>query len=135
MINEAKWITLASLPNMMPRDIKKLNGSAYFRKSFELCEPPIHAELRICGLGIGVYTINGMPVTDEVLCTPFTRYDKRVIYSKFNVTEHLQQGGNAIGIYVGNGFYNNNMKLWNDYMAAWKDNPKAIASLEITYRR
>ena len=134
MINEAKWITLAALPDMMPRDIKKLNGSIYLRKSFELCDIPLRAELQVCGLGIGVYTINGLPVTDEVLCTPFTCYDKRVIYSKFDVTKLLNEGGNAIGIYVGNGFYNDNMTLWNDYMAAWKDNPKAIAALEITYK-
>lgn len=132
-MDRAKWITLGSLPPMMLDSAHKLNGSILFRKSFIVTEPVARAELSICALGLGVYTLNGKAVTEDVLCTPFTQYDKRVIYQQYDVTDLLTEGENVLGTHVGNGFYNDNMNLWYDAMTAWKDNPKLLALLKITY--
>jgi len=132
-MNKAKWISLGSLPAMMPAIAPTLNGSIYFRRSFTITNPIKEAVLSICALGLGEYSINGVPVTEDVLCTPYTQYDKRIIYQKYDVTSLLTVGENVIGTYAGNGFYNNNMETWNDIFAPWRDNPKLLASLAVTY--
>lgn len=133
-MNNARWITSGNLPSMIPRSYGKINGSIYFRKTFDIKEEVESACLSVCTLGLGEYRINGCPVSDEVLCTPFTKYDARVIYNKYDVSHMLKMGENAIGIHAGNGFYNDNMSTWNDIMASWKDKPKTFALLEVTYK-
>ena len=131
--NGAKWLTISSVPDMMPENFDKINGSIYFRKEFNITEGVAKAVLSVCALGAGVCTINGSPVADEVLSFPYTCYDKRVIYRTYDVTALISSGTNAIGVYVGNGFYNENMILWTEKMASWKDKPKMTAELELTY--
>lgn len=133
-MNRAKWITLGSLPSMMPANYDILNGSIYFRKQFSLKNDIKSVKLSICALGQGEYFVNGKPVADEVLPTPFTRFDARVIYNVYDITHLVNIGENAIGVHVGNGFYNDNMSVWNDIMTDWKDNPKLAAAIEISYQ-
>lgn len=134
MINErTRWITSDLIPEMSPDRDETAVVSLYFRREFQLSAIPEKAELYICALGLGVCTVNGNLVTEDVLTTPYTRYDKRTIYQKYDVTELLNDGGNAIGVHVGNGFYNNNMITWNDKMAPWRDRPKLALVLHIRY--
>jgi len=130
-VHKTKWITMASLPVPMYPDFEKMCTSIYARKSFAVPDDILRAELSVCALGLGVCTINGQAVTDDVLTTPYTQYDKRVIYQIYDVTGLLKKGKNAIGIHVGNGFYNDNMNIWHDNMAPWKDNPKVAVKLMI----
>lgn len=121
-INSAQWITSG---------MSDTDRSIYFRKEFDINEEVLSATLDICALGLGVYTINGQRVCNEELCTPFTKYDARVIYQSYDVTKLLVDGKNAIGVHIGNGFYNNNMTTWNDVMSSWRDCPKLIACLTV----
>lgn len=132
MLTKAKWITTNLLPDMMPANGQKINQSLYFRKEFTIDSPVKSAELWVCALGLGVTQVNGKPVTDDVLTTPFTHYDKRVIYQTYDITGLVCVGDNAIGVHVGNGFYNDNMSTWNDVMASWRDKPKLIVAVKIT---
>ncbi len=132
-MNSTKWITLPSLPLAMYTEFTNMNSSLYMRKNFKAEENIKSAQLSVCALGLGVCTINGKNVTDEVLSTPYTQYDKRVIYREYDVTALLHTGDNAIGVHVGNGFYNDTMNIWNDMMAPWKDHPKLALKLIITY--
>lgn len=124
---------MSSFPLAMPSEYCNMNSSFYVRKAFEIKGKIDSAQLSLCALGLGVCTINGKDVTDEVLSTPYTQYDKRVIYRSYDVSEILCRGSNVIGVHVGNGFYNDNMGIWNDMMATWKDNPKVAAKLVVIY--
>lgn len=125
MFENAKWIGGDTEPFVLT------TKSILFRKEFEIMESVQSVILHICALGLGVCTVNGAPVTDEVLSTPFTRYDKRVMYQNYDITALVKAGKNAVGVHVGNGFYNNNMKTWNDAMSPWRDDPKLIAAIEV----
>lgn len=133
MLTNSKWITSTFYPTIFPACFDGADGSAYFRRSFDVSEKPEAAVLAVCVLGLGECTINGQPVTDGVLTTPYTCYDKRVIYQTYDVTGMIKEGENVIGVHAGNGFHNNNMKTWNDFMAPWRDRPKMIAALKLTY--
>lgn len=124
MFEKSKWISLKT----KDRDI-----SVLFRKEFCVDKNLKSAELNICMLGLGICTVNGKNVTDEVLTTPITRYDYRVYYNSYDVTELIEEGRNVIGIHCGNGLYVDNQKTWQMDSASWKGVPKALAELKITY--
>ena len=123
MLGNVSWIS----------SVKNHEGSFYFRKVFEIKEEPKEARLYICALGLGVCSINGMNITNDVYSTPFTKYDARVLYQSYDVTKFVQKGKNAICVHVGNGMYNNTMKTWNDMAQSWRSQPKLAARLIVTF--
>lgn len=125
MFESAKWIACPDRQNE--------NGSYFLRKEFAVDKSIKKAVLYVCGLGLGEYTINGKNVTEDVLTTPFTKYDSRVYYNKYDVTNYIQIGRNAIGAYLGNGFYNDKNDIWEFSMAPWHHHPKLLLELIITY--
>lgn len=79
-------------------------------------------------------TINGKQVTAAVLEPGFTAYDKRLLYSKYDVTDLVQTGENAIGVELGNGWYNVQSKtIWNFDKIGWRKSPRMIADLVLEY--
>lgn len=125
MFENSKWISKAISEADAPAPL--------LRKSFELGKAVKKAKLYVCGLGLGEYYINGEKVSDEVLITPFTKYDSTVIYSAFDVTEYLNIGENAIGAILGNGCYNVNFPRWDVFKAPWIHHPKLILQLDIEF--
>lgn len=106
--------------------------SLYFRKEFTVTDRVKKAEIFLIILGQGECRINGQIITDEVYITPFTRFDVRLYYRSFDVTNLIKEGKNAIGIHVGNGYFNSNMTTWNEAMATWREKPRALVNLFIT---
>ena len=92
------------------------------------------ATLNIIGLGYGIYNVNGEEVTEDVLSTQFTNFDKRILYNKYDVTKLVSKGTNCICVAVGNGFYNIFERNTRNFDSAnWRDVPKLICELEIVY--
>lgn len=123
MFENAKWIAGEDLEQASPLFHKKFN----VRKELQ------HAELSWCALGYGVCTLNGQPVTQDVLTTPITKYDATVLYVTYDVTSLLHCGINAVGCILGNGWYNDVANEWNFEKASWRHHPKLIFQLSCTY--
>ncbi|QNA45672.1 family 78 glycoside hydrolase catalytic domain [Lacibacter sediminis] len=75
------------------------------RKEFAVAKKIKQATVFICGLGHFELSINGKKIGDHFLAPGWTNYSKHAQYVTFDVTENLQQGKNAIGVMLGNGFY------------------------------
>lgn len=75
------------------------------RKEFELEENPERAVVFVSGLGYYELRVNGKKVGKNVLDPGWTTYDKRVLYSTYDVTDYLDRGPNAIGVILGSGWY------------------------------
>jgi len=119
-----------------------------FRKEFRADGKVVHAQLNVCGLGFYEMYINGEKVGDKVLTPPVTNFDKRGLYraiyfyddqsttrclfDSYDVTDMVRKGSNAIGIVLGNGWYNQRSRVGEGTM--WYDTPRAIAQLDLTYR-
>jgi hypothetical protein len=76
------------------------------RKSFTLHKQVKRATVGIAGLGHFDFFINGEKVGNHFLDAGWTKYDKQALYVAFDVTDRLQTGENALGVMLGNGFYN-----------------------------
>ncbi len=125
MFENAKWITLgAFIDDIAPQ----------FRKEIEISKKIKKATMYTIALGYGIYGVNGKEVTDEVLTTQFTSFDRTVLYNKYDVTGLLNEGRNCLSIVVGNGCYNQRAETaWSFEHATWRDTPKAIMSLLVEY--
>ena len=92
------------------------------------------ARVYICGLGYYELHLNGEKVGDHVLDPAFTRYDRRALYVTYDVTRQLQKGPNALGVILGNGWYNMHTRcVWDFDKAPWRDRPVLRCQLEITF--
>lgn len=104
------------------------------RKTFSLDKKPKRATAYISGLGYYELSLNGKKVGDHELDPKFTRYDKRVLYVTYDVTGQLNVGTNAVGVVLGNGWYNYHVKnAWSFDSAPWRAKPKMFFQLEIAF--
>lgn len=111
---DASWIGYEKIPDslidVLPVDTKKdrYKGNDVlpsFRKTFAVEKKVKKATMFICGLGQFELNINGKKVSDHFLDPGWTKYDQQALYVPFDVTTDLNQGVNAIGVMLGNGFY------------------------------
>jgi len=126
----AYWL---SAPAPEP-DALEPQPAPFFRKAFTLQKPIAQARVYITGLGYYELYLNGSKVGDHLLDPAFTRYDRRVLYVTYDVTKYLQRGENAIGIIVGNGWYNMHTRaVWDFDKAPWRDRPSTLCQLEVRF--
>lgn len=75
------------------------------RKEFQITKPIEKAYAYIVGLGYYELYLNGEKVGDHVLDPGTTNYDKRVLYETYDVTSYLKENRNAVGVWLGNGWF------------------------------
>ena len=80
--------------------------SIILRKEFTAPKPIAEAMLYICGLGHYELSINGSKVGQSEFAPLWSDYHKTVYYNAYEVTDALRKGENALGVLLGNGFYN-----------------------------
>lgn len=105
--------------------------SPLLRREFNLAKSVARACAYISGLGYYELHINGKKVGDNVLDPGWTDYAKRILYVTYDVTSYLTDGLNAIGIMLGNGWYNPRTLDW--FEAPWRDFPKVILQMNIDF--
>lgn len=105
-----------------------------FRKQFALNHPVKKATLLVCGVGYHKTFVNGKEVTAAVLEQGYTRYDKRLLYTSYEVTGLLQQGKNCLAAELGNGWYNvHAATIWFFHRIGWRKTPRLLANLLLEY--
>lgn len=82
------------------------NKSIYLRHQFETGKKIDEAVAYVCGLGQYEFSLNGEKVGDSEFAPLLSDFDKTVYYNTHDVTGYLNNGTNAIGVLLGNGFYN-----------------------------
>ena len=131
MMNMANWQgTWISDGN----DIDK-RPAPYFRKVFN----PEHKKIKsarayIAAAGLYEFYLNGEKVGNHRLDPMYTRFDRRNLYVTYDVTSQVKAGKNAIGVLLGNGWYNmQSIAVWNFDTAPWRARPAFCMDLRITY--
>jgi alpha-L-rhamnosidase len=106
----------------------------YFRKEFDASGPVVSARAYIAAAGLYELSLNGAKVGDHLLDPMFTRFDRRTLHVTYDVTEALREGANAVGVILGNGWYNHqSLAVWNFHNAPWRGRPGFCFELHITY--
>lgn len=140
----AEWI---GAPWQDEWEAKNTTPAPYFRKEVNLDKKIASAVAFVTGLGYFEFYVNGEKIGDEVLVPNFTNYSKRprlpkisiaiednfrgyrVMYLTYDITESLKQGENALGMIVGNGWYNTHTRRW----PAAYGSPRMLCQIKVTY--
>ncbi len=117
-----------------------------FQKEFVIDKPVQNAHIFICGLGYFELYVDGKKVSDDVLVPGQTDYSHRndiektrvaidneftgyrCLYLGYDLTPFLSLGRHALGVWLGNGFFNSQ----NDF-AMHYGKPRLIAQLMLTF--
>ncbi len=133
----AKWISDQRTLPTSDADFYKETPNPLLRKAFVLKKEVKSARLYIAGLGYSIAYLNGERVGNNMLDMPWTQYAKQIIYSTFDVTSLLKKGENAMGVMLGNGWYNPMpIKLFTEFNlrnVLTVGKPCMKAQLRITY--
>jgi len=123
---QGHWIALTT--NLEDRPAPLL------RRSFAVEHKIKQARLYICGLGYYELHLNGAKVGNHLLDPGYTRYDKRDLYVTYDVTDAVRPGRNALGVILGNGWFNVQTRaVWNFDAAPWRAAPKVLLQLTLDY--
>ena len=122
----AKWIASPTADLVEPAPV--------FRKAFAVTKPVRRATLYVCGLGFHEVRLNGAKMGDHEFDPKYTRYDLRALYVTHDVTAQLRRGTNAVGVTLGNGWYNYHIKnAWDFDTAPWRAKPRVLLQLEVDF--
>ncbi len=91
---KAKWIASASMEERAP----------LLRKEFEVTKEIKRAIAYVSGIGAYYLHVNGDAKGDEFMNPGQTEYEKRITYYAYDLTSNLVQGGNCVGLHIGEGF-------------------------------
>jgi len=115
--------TLGDMKNILPM----------LRRDFTVDKPLKRATAFISGLGHFEMSLNGKKVGDRFLDPGWTSYEQYALYVTFDVTSYLQQGANACGIMLGNGFYHTPRERRYLKCVVSHGYPKAICRILLEY--
>ncbi len=123
---QGSWITDANDINFKP--------APYFRKEFKPAGKIKSARAYITAAGLFELSINGKKVGNHLLDPLYTRFDKRNLYVTFDVTSLVKADAIAIGVLLGNGWYNHqSTAVWDFHKAHWRNRPRFLMNLRIVY--
>lgn len=104
-----------------------------FRKEFNTSKKVKSATAYITAHGVFEASINGKRVGDAYMAPGWTSYNKRLQYMAFDVTNLLQQGKNAVGVYLGSGWYRSPL-AWLSNKNIYGDKIALLLQVNITYQ-
>lgn len=99
------------------------------RQTFTLAKPVAKARAYVLGLGFYELHLNGGKVGDEVLAPASTPYSQRALYATYDITSDVQQGSNAVGLWLGNGYGPN----FSQYGFRWTGPKQGIVLIDVTF--
>lgn len=103
------------------------------RREFAISKPISRARLFASALGVYRAELNGQPVADAVLLPEISVNESHTYYQSFDVTDLLQNGVNALGFEVADGFYAGPF-TWQQIRYGFGPPPRRlIAQLELEY--
>ncbi|HEY5915392.1 MAG TPA: glycoside hydrolase family 78 protein [Verrucomicrobiae bacterium] len=123
---KGQWIGRTTDTNSQPAPL--------LRRAFEVNGKVKRARAYVCGLGYYELRMNGKKIGDHLLDPGYTRYDRRALSVTYDVADALRRGQNAVGVILGNGWFNVHTKaVWNFHKAPWRAAPKLLMQLAIEY--
>ena len=108
------------------------DGPGRLRAEFDLPVPVRRARLRLSAHGLAEAEVNGHRAGDEELTPGWTSYRHRLRYATFDVTDHLVVGRNAIGVWLGDGWWRGRLGFGEGVTAFYGDSLAALVQLEVT---
>lgn len=130
LLDPSDWVARAvAAPG--PVEDADLRPSPLVRHVFEVAQRPVAARLYVSAHGLVEPYLNGVRVGDEELAPGWTVYPHRLRYSTFDVTDLVREGPNAVGAFLGDGWYRGRLGFDGGNRDIYGDRLALIAQLEV----
>jgi len=134
---KAKWIADPRPPVTDEAELYRDRPAPMFRHEFTAKGRVRRARALVSGLGYYDLHVNGRRINADRLEPNWTSFGKRVPYAMYDVSDVIAPGPNALGVIVGNGWYNPlPLRMWGwlnlrEHLAIGQ--PRVILQLHIDY--
>lgn len=135
LLDPADWVAVpVGMGWPQPAD-KDLRQPPLLRREFTVDRPVSRARLYTSAHGVYEMELNGRKIGDDVLNPGWTVYDARLRYHTYDITSMLVKGNNAIGGWLGDGWYRGRLGFTHHghTFDLYGDDLSLIAQLEIQY--
>ncbi len=105
---------------------------SYLRGEFAVKKPVRRATAYLASLGDAKLSLNGKPVNEDYFSSGWTDYRKRVYYRAYDVTDAVEQGDNAWGAVLADGWYSGHV-AWGAQRDHYGTKPRFRAMLRVEY--
>lgn len=124
---EAEWITvpLACL------DVQA-EQAPLLRRSFHVDRQVTRARMYVTSLGLYEMELNGTRVGEDYLTPGWTSYSTRLQFQTYDITGQLAVGDNAVGAWLGNGWYKGNL-AWDNKKHVFGDRTALLMQIHLIY--
>ncbi|WP_370245921.1 family 78 glycoside hydrolase catalytic domain [Marisediminitalea sp.] len=132
-VDQAQYVVTAGENDALITAHPPAKGAPVLRTAFDMPAKPVKkARLYATARGIYDFYINGKRVSDDYYNPGLTQYNKTHLYQTYDVTPFLQDGKNAIGAVLGEGWWSGLLSFGNTWNA-FGDRQSLLAQLVITY--
>lgn len=123
----ARWITDEHDASFGPAPM--------FRKVFSIEKDIAAARLYVSAAGYYKLYLNGAATGNVQLDPGYTHYDKRNLYTTWDVTSALRKGENVVATVLGNGFYNAAAPVatWDFEKARWRNRARMVMDIHVQH--
>jgi alpha-L-rhamnosidase len=118
----------------LTEDVTKPGPVPMVRHAFTLRGPVARARAYVTSLGLYEMQLNGQRVGDDLLTPGWTSYNKRLQYQVYDVTPLLKAGANAVGVYLGSGWYRGDLAGWIGRRNVYGDRSALLLQMNVTYK-
>jgi len=133
LLEPSDWLAVpvaASWPEEPESDVRR---PPLVRREFTASGTVASARLYATAHGLYEVELNGTRVGDDALSPGWTVYGERLRYYTYDVTDLLVDGPNAIGSWLGDGWYRGRLGWRGGFRNLFGSDLSLIAQLEITY--
>ncbi len=103
------------------------------RREFSVGDGLVSARLYASAHGLYEAELNGSRIGDDTLSPGWTVYPQRLRYYTYDVTDLVRPGANAIGAWLGDGWYRGRLGWRGGFRNLFGDDLSFLGQLELTY--
>ncbi|MBT2516302.1 family 78 glycoside hydrolase catalytic domain [Streptomyces sp. ISL-90] len=132
LLDASDWLAHPIGPSWT-EDPDAMRRPALLRTTFTLDGEVRSARLYITAHGLYRAEINGLRVGDDELAPGWTSYPSRLRHYTYDVTHHLHRGPNAIGAWLGDGWYRGRLGFHGGHVDLYGTQTALLAQLHVDY--
>jgi alpha-L-rhamnosidase len=133
LLEPTDWVAVP-VGGAWPEDLESDDRRpARVRREFRVRDGLVRARLYATAHGLYEAEINGVRVGDDALSPGWTVYPKRLRYYTYDVTRHLAAGDNAIGAWLGDGWYRGRLGWRAGFRNLYGSDLSFLGQLELEY--
>ncbi|PVE96809.1 glycoside hydrolase family 78 protein [Microbacterium sp. TPD7012] len=133
LLEPGDWSALAVGANWNENPLSDERRPSVLRRDFAARGGLVSARLYVTAHGVYEVEINGNRVGDDAMSPGWTPYRQKLRYYTYDVTDAIDEGPNAIGAWLGDGWYRGRMGWRGGFRNVFGTDLSLLAQLELRY--